>query len=222
VSQATLDTVVVLAGLIAASSFVIGLHFMNSPATARNGNRISAAGMTLAVVVTLLSLVLREGGLSAEGWIVILAGFVIGGAIGLLMALRVAMTAMPQLVSLFNAVGGGAAALVAIFDYLHVLGGPEPETISTAVFVVLGVVVGSVTFSGSLIASGKLQGLISGRPIRVPGGTATTAILTFFLRSVGTSLAASMTTTPSMCWPTLAGSASKAMLIRKPRAWNPL
>ena len=85
--------------------------------------------------------------------------------LGLLLALRVAMTAMPQLVSLFNAVGGGAAALVAIFDYLHVVGGPD-ETISTTIFVILGVVIGSVTFTGSLIASGKLQGLITGRPSR--------------------------------------------------------
>jgi NAD(P) transhydrogenase subunit beta len=86
------------------------------------------------------------------------------------------MTAMPQLVSLFNAVGGGAAAIVALFDYGHVVGTPE-EDVSTAIFVVLGVLIGSVTFSGSLIASGKLQGLISGRPIAVPGGVLTTAIL---------------------------------------------
>jgi NAD(P) transhydrogenase subunit beta len=110
------------------------------------------------------------------GLAIIVGGFVIGGAVGLLLALRVAMTAMPQLVSLFNAVGGGAAAIVAIFDYLHVVGSPE-EDVSTAIFVVLGVLIGSVTFSGSLIASGKLQGLISGKPIRVPGGTLTTAIL---------------------------------------------
>jgi NAD(P) transhydrogenase subunit beta len=172
----TLNTIVILVGALAASTFVIGLHFMNSPATARTGNRISAAGMAVAVIVTLLSLLLREGGISTEGLIIIVVGFLIGGALGLFMALRVAMTAMPQLVSLFNAVGGGAAAIVALFDYGHVVGTPE-EKVSTAIFVVLGVVIGSVTFAGSLIASGKLQGLISGKPIRVPGGTLTTAIL---------------------------------------------
>jgi NAD(P) transhydrogenase subunit beta len=176
VSSATLDTIVVLVGVLAAAGFVIGLHFMNSPATARTGNRISAAGMTLAVVVTLAALLLREGGLSTEALLIIVGGFVIGGAVGLLMALRVAMTAMPQLVSLFNAVGGGAAAIVALFDYGHVVGTPE-EDVATAIFVVLGVLIGSVTFSGSLIASGKLQGLISGKPIKVPGGVLTTAIL---------------------------------------------
>jgi H+-translocating NAD(P) transhydrogenase subunit beta len=176
VSQEWLDTLVILVGLGAASAFVIGLHYMNSPATARTGNRISAVGMAVAVIVTFLSLILRPGGLSTEGLIVILAGGVIGGAAGLLLALRIAMTAMPQLVSLFNAVGGGAAAIVAIFDYLHVVGTPEEE-ISTAIFVILGVLIGSVTFTGSLVASGKLQGLISGKPIPVPGGTLTTAIL---------------------------------------------
>ena len=175
-SEEILNTIVILVGALAASAFVIGLHYMNSPATARTGNRISAAGMTVAVVVTFLYLLLREGGLSTEGLIIIVAGFLIGGAVGLFLALRVAMTAMPQLVSLFNAVGGGAAAIVALFDYGHVVGTPE-EDISTAIFVVLGVVIGSITFSGSLIASGKLQGLISGKPIRVPGGTLTTAIL---------------------------------------------
>ena len=89
------------------------------------------------------------------------------------------MTAMPQLVSLFNAVGGGAAALVAIDDYLRVVGTRE-ETLSTAIFVVLGVVIGCVTFTGSLVASGKLQGLIRGKPILVPGGR----IVTFALAAI--------------------------------------
>jgi NAD(P) transhydrogenase subunit beta len=176
VSEEWLNTIVILIGLGAAASFVIGLHFMNSPATARQGNRISAVGMAVAVIATFVSLLLRPGGLSTEGLIVIVAGLVIGGAVGLLLALRVAMTAMPQLVSLFNAVGGGAAAIVAIFDYLHVVGTPEEE-VSTAIFVILGVLIGSVTFTGSLVASGKLQGLIRGQPIPVPGGTATTAVL---------------------------------------------
>jgi NAD(P) transhydrogenase subunit beta len=175
-SQEVLNTIVVLVGVLAASAFVIGLHFMNSPATARTGNRISAAGMATAVIVTLLALLLRPGGLSTEALIIILVGFAIGGAAGLILALRIAMTAMPQLVSLFNAVGGGAAALVAIFDYLHVVGTPE-ESVPTTIFVVLGVVIGSVTFTGSILASGKLQGLISGQPIKVPGGSITTAIL---------------------------------------------
>src|SRR5688572_8869431 len=138
---------------------------MNSPATARRGNQISAAGMTLAAVVTFLWLLtpgnfIRPGGMGPIAIGIILVGFLIGGGAGLWMARRVAMTAMPQLVSLFNAVGGGAAALVAIDDYIRGVSIGEME-VSTAIFVVLGAVIGSVTFSGSLIASGKLQGLIS-------------------------------------------------------------
>jgi NAD(P) transhydrogenase subunit beta len=184
VDQATLSTLFIIIGALAAASFVIGLHFMNSPATARNGNLISASGMTVAVVATFLYLLLRDchhescaiGGLSTEALIIIIVGFVVGGAAGLFLALRVAMTAMPQLVSLFNAVGGGAAAIVAIFDYLKIVGGPD-ETVSTTIFVILGVLIGSVTFTGSIIASGKLQGLIRGQPIAVPGGVYTTIVL---------------------------------------------
>src|SRR5919204_4060819 len=168
-SQDWIFTIVFGAWLLGAAAFVIGLHRMNSPATARDGNRLSALGMTIAVLTTLFYLLTRDGGLSFTALGIIVVGFLIGGGAGLYMARTVQMTAMPQLVSLFNAVGGGAAALVAIDDYLRVVGTPE-ETISTSLFVVLGVVIGCVTFSGSLIASGKLKGLIPGKPIVVPGG----------------------------------------------------
>ena len=173
-------TIVFFAWLAAAAAFVLGLHQMNSPATARRGNQLSAAGMTLAVVTTFLWLLtpgnpIHPGGMSLTAIGIIVGGFVIGGGIGLWMARRVAMTAMPQLVSLFNAVGGGAAALVAIDDFVRVVGTPE-LSVSTAIFVVLGAAIGSVTFSGSLIASGKLQGLVPGQPITFPGSRLVTAL----------------------------------------------
>ena len=93
----------------------------------------------------------------------------IGGGAGLYTARTVKMTAMPQLVSLFNAVGGGAAALVAIDDFIRLANGAAAP-VDTTIFVVLGIVIGSVTFTGSLVAGGKLQGLIPGKPIIVPGG----------------------------------------------------
>ncbi len=185
-SQEWIYAIVFLAWLAGAAAFVIGLHQMNSPATARDGNRLSAGGMTLAVTTTLLYLVTREGGLNATAWVIIVIGFAIGGGLGLYMARTVKMTAMPQLVSLFNAVGGGAAALVAIDDYLKVVGTPE-ENVTTSIFVVLGVVIGCITFSGSLIASGKLQGLIAGKPIIVPGGRILTSL--FALVALGGFLA---------------------------------
>ena len=124
--------------------------------------------MTVAVVATLVWLVVRPGGLSVTAWAIILVGFAIGGGAGLYLARGVKMTAMPQLVSLFNAVGGGAAALVAIDDFIRL--SSTGADVSTTIFVVLGAVIGSVTFTGSLIAGGKLQGLIPGKPIMVPGG----------------------------------------------------
>jgi NAD(P) transhydrogenase subunit beta len=184
-SSTWIDTIVFLAWLLGASLFVVGLHLMNSPATARNGNRVSAVGMTIAVLATLVWLA-SQGRLGPTAVAIIVVGFAIGGGVGFWMARTVKMTAMPQLVSLFNAVGGGAAALVAIDDYLRVAGTPE-ATISTTVFVILGVVIGCTTFSGSLIASGKLQGLISGRPILVPGGRIVTVVLGL-LALVGTVL----------------------------------
>jgi len=171
-SQEWITTIAYLAWLVGAACFVLGLHQMNSPATARDGNRLSASGMAIAVVATLGWLVLRPGGLSAAAWIVIVVGFAIGGGAGLYAARNVKMTAMPQLVSLFNAVGGGAAALVATSDFIRL--SSTGADLSTTIFVVLGAVIGSITFSGSLIAGGKLQGLIAGKPIQVPGGRAVT------------------------------------------------
>ncbi|HLB45061.1 MAG TPA: NAD(P)(+) transhydrogenase (Re/Si-specific) subunit beta [Candidatus Limnocylindrales bacterium] len=184
-TQPTIDTLVFLAWLTGAAGFVIGLHQMNSPATARRGNQLSAAGMALAVLATFLWLLtpgnpIRPGGAGPIALGIIIVGFIVGGGIGLWMARRVAMTAMPQLVSLFNAVGGGAAALVAVDDYLRIVGSPGATgaelSISTAIFVVLGAVLGSVTFSGSLVASGKLQGIVPGQPIIFPGARLLTAL----------------------------------------------
>ena len=174
-SQEWITTLVYLAGLLGASFFVLGLHQMNSPATARNGNRLSATGMVIAVASTLVGLITRPEGLSGSAWAIIIVGFAIGGGAGLYAARTVKMTAMPQLVSLFNAVGGGAAALVAISDFIRL--SSVGIDLSTTVFVVLGAAIGSITFSGSLIAGGKLQGLIAGKPIMIPGGRLVTIVL---------------------------------------------
>ena len=173
-SEEWIYTFVYLAWLAGASCFVLGLHRMNSPATGRSGNQLSAAGMVVAVVATLVYLITREGGLSGTALVIIVVGFLIGGGAGLYTARTVKMTAMPQLVSLFNAVGGGAAALVAIDDFIRLNSGAP---VDTTIFVVLGALIGSVTFTGSLIAGGKLQGLIPGKPIYVPGGQLVTIAL---------------------------------------------
>ena len=113
------EILVRIAWLVGAVAFVIGLARMNSPATARNGNLVSAGGMTVAVVATAILILIRQlngEGISVAVWVIIIAGVVLGGGLGLYTARTVKMTAMPQLVSLFNAVGGGAAALIAIDD----------------------------------------------------------------------------------------------------------
>jgi NAD(P) transhydrogenase subunit beta len=171
-----IQTLVYIAQIGGAVCFVLGLHQMNSPATARNGNLLSAGGMVVAVLATLVSLVARDGGMDAIAWVIIVVGFVVGGGLGLYTARNVQMTEMPQLVSLFNAVGGGAAALVAIEDFLK-HSGAAGAPVSTTIFVVLDVVIGAVTFTGSLIASGKLMGLISGKPIIFPGSRILTIVL---------------------------------------------
>jgi NAD(P) transhydrogenase subunit beta len=165
------DWIIQLVYVAAASCFVLGLHLMNTPATARRGNQLSTAGMVTAVAAT-LAIIIHAGTISATGWIIMLAGALLGGGTGLYAARTVQMTAMPQLVSIFNAVGGGAAALVAIHDYINragaIAGVPERITVAT----LLDVIIGAVTFSGSIIAAGKLQGLINAAPITFPGSRA--------------------------------------------------
>lgn len=177
-----IEILVRLAWLAGAVTFVLGLIRMNSPATARNGNLLSAGGMTVAIVATGVLILAEEllapdsTGISVPAWAIIIVGTAIGGGGGWYLARTVKMTAMPQLVSIFNAVGGGAAALIGIVEYLRLL---EVGTvrIDVHVFIVLDIIIGSVTFTGSIIASGKLQGLISGKPIQVPGGQLVTLVL---------------------------------------------
>ena len=191
-----IDILVRLAWILGAVAFVIGLSRMNSPATARNGNLVSAAGMTVAIVATGILILARQldgDGISPLVWGIIVIGIVVGGGLGLYTARSVKMTAMPQLVSLFNAVGGGAAALIAIEDYLRLVGEGSAIRIDHNVFIVLDIIIGSITFTGSIVASGKLQGLIPGKPIIVPGGqlvtlalAAITVVAALFLFATGT------------------------------------
>ncbi|HET9680792.1 MAG TPA: NAD(P)(+) transhydrogenase (Re/Si-specific) subunit beta [Candidatus Limnocylindrales bacterium] len=174
-----LEALVRIAWLAGAVAFVIGLIRMNSPATARNGNLLSAGGMAVAIGATIVFLLLepRDGGFNAVGWAIIAVGIALGGGLGLYTARTVKMTAMPQLVSLFNAVGGGAAALIAINDYLGLADAGTLPTLQVNVATVLDIVIGSITFTGSLIASGKLMGLkiTPSKPVMIPGGQLVTA-----------------------------------------------
>jgi H+-translocating NAD(P) transhydrogenase subunit beta len=160
--------------VLAASGFVLGLHLMNNPATARRGNQVSIAGMVAAIAVT-LAIVIHSGAITATGWAVMIAGALVGSAVGLYSARTVQMTAMPQLVSVFNAVGGGAAALVGIHDYIRLSSGHI--AVATTVTTLLDVLIGAVTFSGSIIAAGKLQGIITSAPVTFPGARVVNLLL---------------------------------------------
>jgi H+-translocating NAD(P) transhydrogenase subunit beta len=171
--------------IVAAACFVGGLHLMNSPATARRGNQVSTAGMAIAIIATLV-LLIHEGTVTGIGWTVLIVGTLLGSAAGLYSARTVQMTAMPQLVSMFNAVGGGAAALVAIYGYLQDESAPGGVLGTTTVFTALDVIIGSVTFTGSLIAAGKLQGTITGQPVIFKGARALNVALAVII--VGTAV----------------------------------
>ena len=166
-----LDTTTHLVYLLSAVCFVIGLHLMNSPATARRGNQVSAAGMTLAILTTVVVLA-DDKSSTATALAVLVLGAAVGAIAGAIIARRVAMTAMPQLVSVLNAVGGGAAALIALADALHHEGSlPLAQVpVSTTLATFLDLLIGGVTFSGSVVAAGKLAGRIAGRPIVFRGG----------------------------------------------------
>jgi NAD(P) transhydrogenase subunit beta len=179
-----MQSLVTLAYLLAAVLFILGMKRMNSPGTARSGNQLSAVGMLIAVVATLL-----QGRVLAP-WMIV-AGLALGAAIGAALALRVQMTSMPEMVAALNGFGGGASVLVAVAEVARYLNaqaegggaasfarhGLGPLDATTLVTVLLSVLIGSVTFSGSFVAFGKLNGRVSGSPISFPGMRPLTVLL---------------------------------------------
>ena len=146
--------------LAASVSFILGLRRLGSPRTARSGNRLAALGMLAAVVITLIA---EE----IVNWQIVVAGLVVGAALGVWGALRVQMTAMPQMVAVFNGLGGAASGLVAAAEVI----GSDLSTITsdTVVSILVSMVIGAITFTGSLVAFAKLQGLMPGRPMTFTG-----------------------------------------------------
>jgi NAD(P) transhydrogenase subunit beta len=144
--------------LVAIVCFIVALRFLSSPKHARKGNWVGGAGMLVALATTLA----LEG---IGNWALILIGGAIGSVVGVVGARTVKMTAMPQMVALFNGVGGGAAALVAVAEFHRAAGDVATDE---AVSIALSALIGSISFAGSLIAFAKLQELLSGRPITFP------------------------------------------------------
>jgi len=170
-----METGIQLTYLLSAILFVVGLKRLQSPATARKGNGLAALAMLLAIIATVLETQILD-------WTWILVGVALGGMIGGAAARSVEMTAMPELVGIFNAFGGGASALVAIAEFLAT---PGIGASTTGVTILLGTLIGSVTFSGSFIAFAKLQGLMTGNPITFPFQNAFNALLFIAAISLG-------------------------------------
>jgi NAD(P) transhydrogenase subunit beta len=157
--------------LITIAAFILALHFLSSPRHARRGNQIGAIGMLVAVVVTLFK---KE---VVTGWWWMAVGVVIGAAIGVFGARTVKMTAMPQMVALFNGVGGGSAALISVVEFHGVWANGGDVGVERAISTVLSALIGSISFAGSLVAFAKLQELVSGRPITYRGQQFVNAML---------------------------------------------
>ena len=182
-----------LVWLLGAVTFILALKFLASPSTARRGNQLGAAGMALIILWTFASV----PGMLANWWILLVGGL-IGAVIGVLGARRVPMTAMPQMVAIFNGAGGGAAALVAVAEFLRDTGEQPGELLSLPFMIatLLGAVIGSVSLTGSIIAFGKLQGIVAARPVKYPGSQIVTGALLLALLGLGVYLAAISNSVP--------------------------
>jgi NAD(P) transhydrogenase subunit beta len=158
-----------VAYLVTAILFIVGLKFLSSPKSARRGNILAMIGMLIAVLATCFDSHILT-------WTDIIIGGVIGAPIGFISARLVKMTAMPQMVALFNGAGGGAAALVSSGEFLK-LGASTTPSMAELLPIVLSCIIGSVSFSGSIIAFAKLQELMTGRPVTYPGQQVVNAIV---------------------------------------------
>jgi NAD(P) transhydrogenase subunit beta len=159
----------------AAVAFIIGLRRLGGPRTARSGNRIAAVGMLAAIVITLVSQ-------DIVNWETVAAGLAVGAILGAWFAIRVQMTAMPQMVAAFNGFGGIASALVAAVAVVE--GDISAMAPETSVSIIVSTVIGALTFTGSFVAFGKLQGIVSGRPLVFPGQKVLNGLLGIALMGV--------------------------------------
>ena len=202
------DPWVNLVYLGAAALFILGLKGLSHPRTAVRGNLLAATGMLIAVVVTLLDR-------SIVGYEVIIAGLVVGGLIGAALAVKVPMTAIPQLVALFNGFGGGASALVAGAALVGVVVASQLPQVDFTVAVVASGIIGSVTFFGSLVAFGKLQGLITERPVILAGRYSLMVLLALLALGLGAWLVAEPSNT-ALYWAVIAVSAVLGIMLVVP------
>jgi NAD(P) transhydrogenase subunit beta len=168
---------VTLGYLVAIVLFIRGIKMLTSPKTAHNGNRLAGVGMLIAIGITL--------GEFHSGWLYIVPAVVVGGVIGAVVSRKVAMTAMPQMVALFNGMGAGAAALIALGDFHGITAAHQSLDAVDSVTILLSCLIGSISFSGSMIAFAKLQEWMRGMPITWPLQYALNGVVLLALVAIG-------------------------------------
>lgn len=173
-----MSTTIGIAYLTASVLFVLGIRMLSSPVTARNGNRIAAVGMTIALVATFF-----HSGLT--NFPLIAVAIILGAALGVGSALNVKMTAMPQMVAIFNGMGGGAASLVSTLEFVHQTSGHGTLQTSQAATIALGAAIGSVSFAGSLIAFAKLQEIMTSSAFQFRWTKVLNAVIAVVLIALG-------------------------------------
>jgi NAD(P) transhydrogenase subunit beta len=176
------ESAISIAYIISAVLFIFGLKRLSSPATARSGNQLAALGMVLALAATLLD---RQ---ILSFWMIAI-GLIVGAAIGTYFARTVQMTAMPQMVALFNGMGGATAALVSLAEYIRLARVGAPIGVGEGASIVLGTIIGAVSFTGSLIAFGKLQEILPGKPLQFTMQRLLNGLLVLALLALGAAIA---------------------------------
>ena len=182
-------SVIAVSYIVSAVLFIFGLKRLSSPATARSGNRVAAVGMALALAVTLLDAQI------VSFWTIAL-GTLIGAVMGIYFARTVQMTAMPQMVALFNGMGGATAALVSVAEFIRLTRAGDAIGVGEATSIVLGTAIGAISFTGSIIAFGKLQEILPGKPLQFPLQRLINALILLAVLSLGVVVAAGGDATP--------------------------
>jgi H+-translocating NAD(P) transhydrogenase subunit beta len=199
--------VVDLAYVVSAVLFVVGIKLLGSPRTARTGNVVSAVGMVIAVAFTLA---LPQ----VESYALIGGGVALGAFVGVVAARLVRMTAMPQMVAIFNGLGGAASALIGFAEFRRLAPDPGALPGDTLVASLFSTLLGALTFTGSVLAFAKLQELVSGRPVTLPGQHAVTAL--FLVAGVAAAVAAGVTERPAWAVAALAAGLLFGILLVLP------
>lgn len=202
-----------LSYLIGSVTFIIGLKMLSHPDTARKGNMVAAVGMTVAILATIF--LYRDGAgnaLGNYGWI--FGGLIVGTVAGTMMAKRVQMTAMPEMVSLFNGMGGACAMLISIVEYNHMQHSGTSAGMGMMTVIVLGMIIGTVSFAGSMVAWGKLAGKIKDKTI--PAGQAINFLIFGGLIVLAIVVIGGFSTAPTLFYSILALAALYGILFVMP------